>query len=280
MRCFHPFCTTVIGVLPSNEHTLRVKFPVVVDKRRDDSTRWSFWYELNLTEQCSRTCTVLNSIIATNVPSDLTKRLLDDQHNHESFWRKMGEDVEEILIEVDRMIALADGRGATSITQYRAYFFRQTEFDEPNKTPFTSTVGWPGQTRESVELRKPQDKDAYWSVSSTAWLRTSNSRRTVLSHVGRINETSEGEEATDCDCTRCARSGAECMVYRHEVRIQSGDIARRACSRCIFRGLKCSFNTTGTNSGNKGKAATRGMGKFKQSQRTSSERRLRSSGTA
>jgi hypothetical protein len=133
--------------------------------------------------------------------------------------------------------------------------------------------------RESAALRKSRDKDEYWSRSSTAWLRPSDSRRVALSYVGRINGTLVGEEATEGDCTKCARSGAECMVYRQEVRIQNGDIARQACSRWTFRGLKCSSNTTGMNGEIKSKAATRGMEKSRQSRRTRPERKLRSSGT-
>jgi hypothetical protein len=53
----------------------------------------------------------LKILIATNVPLDSTEKPLDQHHSHGSFWTKMGENVEEILIEADRMIALAGERG-------------------------------------------------------------------------------------------------------------------------------------------------------------------------
>jgi hypothetical protein len=203
---------------------------------------------------------------------------MENQYDYDDFWESLDDILEELFAEIDRMIASGWEKQQVPGGQHRLDNHPRVETDEQDEAGVVPRGV--GKSREPDGLRRPQEEDEYWSTSPKTWSLTPYARREMLSHVGRINETSEGEEATDCDCTRCARSGAECMVYRHEVRIQSGDIARRACSRCIFRGLKCSFNTTGTNSGNKGKAATRGMGKFKQSQRTSSERRLRSSGTA
>jgi hypothetical protein len=52
----------------------------------------------------------------------------------------MGENVEEILIEVDRMMALAGERGMTSITQRRASSFRQIEFNGQTKAASTPTI--------------------------------------------------------------------------------------------------------------------------------------------
>ena len=97
---------------------------------------------------------------------------------------------------------------------------------------------------ETDNLRRPQEEDEYWSISATAWSRTSRTRQTVLSHVGRINETSEGEQAPGGDCIKCAESGSECMVYRSpgcpKNRIPSGF----SCSRCRFRSITCSYDTT------------------------------------
>ena len=97
---------------------------------------------------------------------------------------------------------------------------------------------------ESDDLRRPQEEDEYWSISATTWSRTSRARQTLLSHVGRINETSEGEQAPNGDCNKCAESGSECMVYRNsgcpKNRITSGF----SCSRCRFRSITCSYDTT------------------------------------
>jgi hypothetical protein len=177
---------------------------------------------------------------------------LDDQQDHESFWKILGVKIEEILMEVDCMVALGHGKGQTSVAQYRAGMFQQTHIAEHAKAPVVTMAGSFDGSHEGVVLRRPQDEDEYWSISSAAWLHTSNPRRMVLSHVGRINETSEGEEAPDGDCTACSRSGAECMVYRGVFNIQRRDKTGRACSRCRFRGLKCSlYREARTNSEDK-----------------------------
>ena len=99
-------------------------------------------------------------------------------------------------------------------------------------------------SHETDDLRRPQEEDEYWSISATAWSHTSRARQTVLSHVGRINETSEGDQAPDGDCNKCAESGSERMVYRTSGcpgnRITSGF----SCSRCRFRSLACSHDAT------------------------------------
>lgn len=176
------------------------------------------------------------------------------------------------------MIALADGKGQTPVARYRAGMFQQTDIAERAKTPVTTMAGSLDRSHEGIMLRRPQSDDEYWSISSTAWLHTSNVRRMVLSHIGRINETSDGEEAQDGDCTACARSGAECMVYRDVICNQRDDKAGRACSRCRFRGSKCSFDTRKSNGNGKRKGGSRGIGKRGQTQRTRTLRKSRSSG--
>ncbi|KAM0714533.1 hypothetical protein Q7P37_009829 [Cladosporium fusiforme] len=61
--------------------------------------------------------------------------------------------------------------------------------------------------------RRPQHHDEYWSVSPKAWAKLSETRRGVLSHVGRINETSDGQEAPGGECKKCDESGSDCMIY-------------------------------------------------------------------
>lgn len=141
------------------------------------------------------------------------------------------------------MTALGSKSEQPPIVQRRAGILRRTGFSKRSKVPVMSTAESSSDSQESALPRRPQNQDEYWSISPSAWLHTSKPRRMVLSHVGRINETSEGEQAVDGDCTACARSGAECMVYRDEARVRSGDIFGRTCSRCRFRGSKCLFNT-------------------------------------
>jgi hypothetical protein len=141
------------------------------------------------------------------------------------------------------MAALVNKREQPPVVQRRAGILQQTETSEPETTSDIATAELSSDSQKSAVLRKPQTQDEYWSISPSAWLHTSKPRQMVLSHVGRINETSEGEQAVDGDCTACARSGAECMVYCDGVRIRGGDTAGRACSRCRFRGLNCVFDT-------------------------------------
>lgn len=131
----------------------------------------------------------------------------------------------------------------------------QVKFDQqPNKVSPTIASRFPslakplvpippytGAVKESERFRRPQHDDEYWSVSSKAWSNMSYARREMLSHVGRINETSDGQQARD-DCSKCADNGSECMIYRD----LAGDDTKTstggsACSRCRYRRLVCSF---------------------------------------
>jgi hypothetical protein len=237
------------------------------------------------TQSISRDTTVLSPSFGagyspTDARLDYTEKSLDNQLDQEVFWKTMGKDIEEILKEVDRMIALADEKGQTSIAQYWSSIFRQPSVTDHTKTPTVAIVGSLCEPTEGVVLRKPRYEDEYWSISATAWLHTTNTRRTILSNVGRINETSEGEEAPYGDCRACSRSGAECMVYREGFCDQGGDKAGQACSRCRFRGLKCSFDTRKTNGNSKRKGGTRGVDRCEQMRKTRTLRKLRSSGIA
>jgi hypothetical protein len=178
------------------------------------------------------------------------------------------------------MIALAEKKEQTSIAQYRAGIHRQLNVVDHTKTLNMAVVGSPSKSHGGVILRRPRDEDEYWSISPRAWLHTSNPRQMVLSNVGRINETSEGEEAPYGDCTACSRSGAECMVYRRESVIQKDDKAGQACSRCRFRGLKCSFDTRKIDRGSKRKGGTGGIDKREQNQKTRTLRRSKSTDIA
>ena len=182
--------------------------------------------------------------MVTNIESESIDVALDEQQDHETFWNKLEVDVEEILAEVDSVTALGSKkRRQPPVAQSRTGILRQTGLLEREEIPIMATAERFSNSHEGAVLRRPQTQDEYWSISPSAWLQTSKPRRIMLSHVGRINETSEGEQAVDGDCTACARSGAECMVYCDEFRIRGGDTAGRACSRCRFRGLNCLFDT-------------------------------------
>lgn len=217
--------------------------------------------------------------MSTDAKLDYTEMVLGDRQDDQDFWKILEVTIEEMFMEIDCMVALADKKEQTPIAQ-RAAKHRQANIPRSTKTPIMAMAGSPGESHDGVILRRPQDEDEYWSISPIAWLHTSNSRRAVISHVGRINETTEGEEATDGDCTACARNGAECMVYRDEVRIRSDDIVGRACSRCRFRGLKCSFDTKKKDGKSKRKATTRVVEKRERTWKTRLQRQPRSSGIA
>lgn len=125
----------------------------------------------------------------------------------------------------------------------------------------SSATGSDNSTRDIQELRIPQDNDEYWSVSSKAWSKLSEARKEVLSHVGRINETSDGREAPGGDCKKCAESGSDCMVYCESARKTHHPLGGvSACSRCRFRGLACSFDVAGKAATKKRKAGCSGTG--------------------
>lgn len=215
--------------------------------------------------------------MATDVAPESISVALDEQQDHESFWKKLEVEVKEILAEIDSETALGSMREQPPIAQHRAGILRQSGILERKETLVMATAERSSDSQESAVLRRPQNQDEYWSISPSAWLRTPRPRRMVLSHVGRINETSEGEQAVDGDCVACAKSGAECMVYRHEARVRSGDISGGACSRCRFRGSKCSLDTIEKPGRNKRKRATCDDLECKQTKERSSRRKLRGS---
>jgi hypothetical protein len=172
---------------------------------------------------------------------------MDNQYEYDGFWESLDDIIEELFAEIDRMIASGWKKQQIPKGQHRLGNHPRVETNEQNKTGVVRrSVGKP---REPDGTRRPQEKDEYWSTSPTTWSLTPHARREVLSHVGRINETSEGEQAPDSDCKKCAKVGAECMVYRNEpqrLKVVARDHADHACSLCRFRGMTCSFEMTGS----------------------------------
>jgi hypothetical protein len=215
--------------------------------------------------------------LVIDVVSESTEPALDELLDHESFWNKLEVEIKEILAEVDSMAALVSKSEQPPIVQRQAGILRQTGISERRRISSMAAAELCSDSEESAVLRKPQNQDEYWSISPSAWLHTSKPRQMVLSHVGRINETTEGEQALDGDCTACARTGAECMVYRDKVSILCDDRSGRACSRCRFRGSKCSFDTITNPGKSKRKRATGDDLGCKGTKKTSSRRKLRGS---
>ena len=176
----------------------------------------------------------------SNADQDSTEVGLDDRHHDDGFWETLDETIEEILAEVDRMIAFGWTKRQTVIGHHRADNRPRIKANEDDRPSIM--LGRADDSYETDNLRRPREENEYWSISAKAWSRTSCARQTVLSHVGRINETSEGEQAPDGDCNKCAESGSECMVYRSsgcpKNRITSGF----SCSRCRFRSIICSYD--------------------------------------
>jgi hypothetical protein len=127
-------------------------------------------------------------------------------------------------------MALGGKERWTRVEQNRAGIRPHIKTNEQNETAIVPKGLH--ESHETKDLRRPQDEDEYWSLSPTAWSLTSHARREILSHVGRINETPEGEQAPNSDCENCAKAGAECMVYRN--------LGNLPCSRCRFRTSICS----------------------------------------
>lgn len=155
---------------------------------------------------------------------------MESQRDNDVFWNWLNETIEEILAEVDGRMALGEKELRTRVVQDRAGNHPRMETNDQNEDAMAPEHF--NESHDTEDLRRPLDEDEYWSISPAAWSLASHARRNVLSHVGRINETPEGEQAPDVDCDNCANAGAECMVYR--------DFRNLSCSRCRFRNLICS----------------------------------------
>lgn len=207
---------------------------------------------------------------------------MNDQNESDGFWESLDETIKEILAEVD-LITTCGWEKQQVYHEGSRFHARRTGSTDRQYEVQVIPTGF-SESHKAGIMRRPQEQEEYWSVSSTGWLRMAESRRMTLSHVGRINETSEGIEAPDGDCANCARSGAECMVY-HEVGTRKGDTAGRACSHCRYRSLNCSFEAKQETKKNKNKnrksrrkTGIRRREKSEQSKRTTAERKSPSNG--
>jgi hypothetical protein len=176
------------------------------------------------------TCFVMEGCLLTKGVLEFMDFHMNNQWDDDDLWNHLDQTIEEILTEVDGMTTLGSKKQQFPTEQHRAGIHPRTKANEQNET--ATLPRHMDESHETNDLRRPQDEDEYWSISPTAWSTTSHARREMLSHVGHINETSEGEQAPDGDCDKCAEAGAECMVYRN--------LGNLSCSRCRFRTLTCS----------------------------------------
>lgn len=190
--------------------------------------------------------------------------LSDDEQSHDGFWEWLDHTIEDIFTEVDRMIALDSVEQQASDGPHRASVRRQ---DTNEHFESCNIPGGVDLSNETDVLRRPQHEDEYWSVSPTAWSQTSHSRRAILSHVGRINETPAGEEAANGDCEKCAKDGSECMVYRNTSHGAKATTQDLACSLCRFRRVTCSFTTVDRSTTNSRRAVKFSAAKVRRSRK-------------
>lgn len=201
----------------------------------------------------------------------------DEQESYSEFWKSLNKTIEEIFMEVDRLIRLgAEKQQIPAAQQGRKVVYPRT--GTIDNTGISTVSGNTDDQCEIEDLRRPLEDDEYWSISPTSRSHTSRVRREAFSYVGRINETSEGEQTPEGDCKKCAGSGAECMVYRDQVRPRDGNAAGLSCSRCRFRGFACSRNATGKSTRKKRKAVRFNIPASKRSQTADPRYKLRQSG--
>ncbi|KAM0714614.1 hypothetical protein Q7P37_009910 [Cladosporium fusiforme] len=183
----------------------------------------------------------------------------DKPRSNWTSWESLEQVIKQTFEEADRLIAHdSKKRQHRSNLQMKKPRCPQSETTPIHKSPAT---GCDKATRDIQLFRRPQHDDEYWSVSWKAWSKLSEARREVLSHVGRINETSDGQEAPGGDCKKCAESGSDCMVYCEGARkIHNPLDGVSACSRCRFRGVACSFVVAGKAAAKKRKAGCSGTG--------------------
>lgn len=208
------------------------------------------WFKISLGSSTPSLTGSLDMTAAREL--DLPPAEVVDHQDDEMSWELLNKIIHEVFTAADGQIERVRGHAG----QHSIFHGDKEMRSHSTKTTSDKTTDG-AETRKPQCLqgvRRPQKDDEYWSVSPSAWSRLSQARQEVLSHVGRINETAEGVQAPDGDCSRCAQSGAECMVYRSEARIVTSGDQVLCCSRCRFRGLVCSRRETVKPRGRKRKA--------------------------
>jgi hypothetical protein len=81
---------------------------------------------------------------------------LDDRHDHDGFWETLDETIEEILAEVDRMIAFGWTKQQTVIGHHRADNRPRIKANEDDGP--TITLDYVDDSYETDDLRRPQEE--------------------------------------------------------------------------------------------------------------------------
>lgn len=111
----------------------------------------------------------------------------------------------------DRLLALGaeKQRRPAEPQRWEGIRSRTRTFDDAGTSSVSGNID--GQSKID-DPRRPLQEDEYSSISPTAWSRTSHVQREIFSYIGRINETSEGEQAP----------GDDWQIYKEET--QSGQV--------------------------------------------------------
>ncbi|KAK3704444.1 hypothetical protein LTR37_013867, partial [Vermiconidia calcicola] len=111
---------------------------------------------------------------------------------------------------------------------------------EPQTPPSRRTRPPPSSPASTKKLGTHQEKTVFrqpQSVSDARWTSISDNRKRVLSHVGRIDETSNGTAST---CDECGEQA--CRTYKDAARQTYHDGSKGySCSRCRDAGISCSL---------------------------------------
>jgi hypothetical protein len=81
------------------------------------------------------------------------------------------------------------------------------------------------------ELRRPLKAGQWYSKTVTQWEALSLQQKKLYTHVGRIEETSEGEVDALTPCAKCATKEFVCMRYTKSA--QADRHVLDQCSRCF-----------------------------------------------
>ncbi|KAK3651248.1 hypothetical protein LTR56_002106 [Elasticomyces elasticus] len=123
----------------------------------------------------------------------------------------------------------------------------------PNGVTASSRAG--KKQKQSPPLRRPAAVDEYYSNKCTedSWGSLEDKRKLDLTHVGRIEETEVGVNASQA-CERCHTKERTCRIYHEKARASYhvGDVGY-SCAHCRFDCKPCSFSAMHKKPANKTK---------------------------
>lgn len=95
-----------------------------------------------------------------------------------------------------------------------------------------------GSAQKHTQLRKPTAVGRYYSEAVSKWEDGSVEQQRKLAHIGRIEETSAGEDCRPA-CARCERAGFGSSCRRYTATNMVAFRTNR-CGRCVFNKKPCS----------------------------------------